>query len=133
MDATYTSLGETLSSPPQAIKGKHHRSLTSNSEEVYVDHYLDPIQLSNYSDLSMFEERLGNNRGKDALSYVSSPTTSSNLNVGVHGGLTSFPGLLYQALSELESQGHNFIRWMPHGRAFMVDNPEQFIAYVTPR
>ena len=77
-------------------------------EHNYVDHYNDPI----------FR-----------------PNDGSSKRRGPRGGvLVPFPEKLYQMLNQISEDGlDDVVSWQPHGRCFVVHQPERFVKEVMPR
>lgn len=77
-------------------------------EHHYVDHYDDPIYR---------------------------PHDGSSKRRGPRGGvLVPFPEKLYQMLNQIAEDGLDDVcSWQPHGRCFVVHQPERFVKEVMPR
>eukprot|EP00563_Minutocellus_polymorphus_P017172 CAMPEP_0197722138 /NCGR_PEP_ID=MMETSP1434-20131217/4934_1 /TAXON_ID=265543 /ORGANISM="Minutocellus polymorphus, Strain CCMP3303" /LENGTH=607 /DNA_ID=CAMNT_0043307245 /DNA_START=109 /DNA_END=1932 /DNA_ORIENTATION=- len=64
------------------------------------------------------------------------PTSTSSSSSSANGGASikiSFPRKLHHILDQIERDGHaHVISWLPHGRAFAIHKPKEFIATVMP-
>jgi HSF-type DNA-binding len=51
------------------------------------------------------------------------------------GGVTvPFPWKLHNMLDAMDSEGdHSIVQWQPHGRAFVVHDPKQFVSIIMPK
>jgi HSF-type DNA-binding len=70
----------------------------------------------------LFKSHIEKSRAKDLEHYKSNG-----------GPKVPFPSTLHRLLDEVEDAGHaSIVGWLPHGRAFKVQNQELFVTAVLP-
>lgn len=56
-----------------------------------------------------------------------------NKSIAKGGVTTPFPWKLHDMLDDMASQGkHSVVTWQPHGKAFMVHKPKEFVQDIMP-
>jgi HSF-type DNA-binding len=110
----YTGLILNTGKETSAMRSHGHFSKSEASTKEYVehnytDHYCSPVHRP-------FED-------------------SNNVRRGPRGGvLVPFPEKLYDMLNQMSAEGlDDVVSWQPHGRAFVVHQPERFVEEVMPR
>lgn len=63
----------------------------------------------------------------------SSVDDDSDKSIAKGGVTTPFPWKLHDMLDEMAREGnHSVVTWQPHGRAFMVHKPKEFVEEIMP-
>lgn len=109
---------------PSCSSGAHHRA---NSSVSWSDLATAPVVTCSAIAVT----------SSNAIAATNAPITLSNtttpdspdLMLRTNGVQASFPFKLQRILDKLEAEGnHEIISWLPHGRAFVVHDPDRFVS-----
>ena len=74
------------------------------------------------------------NSSQTSLGAITSSTGQDSKNSRLGGSLETFPMKLYRMLAVIEDLGYStIISWKPHGRAFQVNDVDQFVKLILPK
>jgi len=120
----------TLSRTGNDSNNRKHRHVVSHD---YHDHASFPPT----DDISHMNEETGYMYAdEDLCQPTPDPVTSMTSNKGSHHGSTSetFPYRLYRMIEDAHAEGNSdIIQFMPHGRAFRVEDQDALVDQLLPR
>ena len=115
------------SSSSKYLNGRHF------VDHIYRDHANDREE--EYRDLEA--QNVGSNGGKEgsATNNISQSFDNEYKAQRARGGVTTpFPFKLHRMLGNVDREGlADIVSWQPHGRAFLVHKPREFVSKVLPQ
>lgn len=127
----YPSAIERGSWERQAGKDNHGKKKHNNNKCSILEWTTDYLSLQQAFKMTPIEYEPS--EGGPLMQSIDYSDDYDEKSIAKGGVTTPFPWKLHDMLDDMDRQGtHSVVTWQPHGRAFMVHQPKEFVDKIMP-